>query len=101
MDSFEIKMRGKVWLYEGGKSAWHFILLPKGKSRDMREFFSGMERGFGSLPVEVTIRKTTWRTSIFPDSKEGAYLLPLKYEVRNKESIKAGDMVTFILKVLV
>ena len=101
MDAFEIKLKGKVWLYTGGKSSWHFVMLPKGKSRDLRNFFAGMERGFGSLPVEVTIGKTTWRTSICPDSKEGAYLLPLKAAVRKSEKIEAGDNVSFLLKILV
>ena len=97
----ELKLRRRVELYESEKSAWHLILLPKGLSQDLRKFFAGMERGFGSLPVEATIGQVTWRTSIFPESKDGAFLLLLKAEVRKKENIKAGDMVSFTLKILV
>jgi hypothetical protein len=97
----ELEMRRKVLLYEGGKIGWHLVLLPKGLSQDLRKFFAGMERGFGSLPVEVTIGKTTWKTSIFPENKNGAFLLLLKAEVRKKENIRAGDMVSFRLSILI
>jgi Domain of unknown function (DUF1905) len=36
---------------------------------------------------------TSWRTSIFPDSKTGAYLLPVKKAVRVAEHLEAGDQV--------
>ena len=52
----------------------------------------GKQNGFGSVRVAVTIGSTTWKTSLFP-SKEGAYLLPIKAEVRKKERIAAGDAV--------
>ncbi|MDP3696445.1 MAG: DUF1905 domain-containing protein [Candidatus Taylorbacteria bacterium] len=54
---------------------------------------------FLTLPVRVTIGKTSWKTSIFPDKKAGAYLLPLKNEVRKKEKIVKDDMVTFEVEI--
>ena len=60
-----------------------------------------MKRGWGSLPVTVTIGKTSWKTSIFPDAKAGAYLLPLKADVRKKEKILASDTVSFSLEIRV
>jgi hypothetical protein len=62
-------------------------------SADIRQLFHGLGRGFGSLPVVVTLGSTCWRTSIFPDSKAGAYLLPLKAEVRRRENIRNGSTV--------
>lgn len=97
----EFEMRRKLSLFEGEKVSWHFILLPKGLSRDLRKFFAGMTGGFGSLPVEVKVGKTIWKTSIFPESKDGAFMLPVKAEVRKKENLKAGDMVSFTLSILV
>jgi hypothetical protein len=97
----EMKMRRSVTLYGGDKGAWHFVVLPKGLSQDLRKFFAGMERGFGSLPVQVSIGKTTWKTSIFPESKDGAFMFPIKAEVRKKENIKEGDMLSFSLKIIV
>lgn len=99
--SLEIKLCGKVRLYEGEKASWHFVLLPKGLSQNLKVFFAGAEGGFGSLPVEVTVGQTTWRTSIFPESKKGAFLLPLKAAPRKKERIFAGDSVCFVLKILI
>ncbi len=92
------KMKAKVWLYSG-EAAWHFITLPKKESDLIKDRFSGLTRGWGSLPVTVTIGKTSWKTSIFPDKKAGAYLLPLKADVRKKEEINAGDTVAFTIEI--
>ena len=89
-----ISFKAKIWLYEG-KATWHFVTLPKGESAKLKKVFGGMKRGWGSLPVTATLGKTQWRTSIFPDSKRGAYLLPLKTEVRRSEKAAAGDSRVF------
>jgi hypothetical protein len=82
----------KLWLYDG-QAAWHFVTLPKGLAAELKGFFAGERRGFGSLPVEVTVGKTTWRTSIFPDSKSGSYVLPVKAQVRKAEGLREGQRV--------
>ena len=69
-------MRSQVFLYPG-MGGWHFIGLPKKESQEIKEAFAAKTRGWGSLPVEVTLGKTHWKTSIFPDKKSGTYLLPL------------------------
>ncbi|RJQ29896.1 DUF1905 domain-containing protein [Candidatus Parcubacteria bacterium] len=114
-------MRAKVWLYPGppaGGGRWHFLTLPKRQSDTIRKTFGARVRELGlpagrqgSLPVLVTIgptsprlrraSATTWKTSIFPDRKSGAYLLPLKAEVRKRERIKNGDTIVFSLRVRV
>lgn len=90
----------KVWLYPG-MAGWHFISLPPEQSAEIKEHFGLMRRGFGAIPVAVTIGKTRWRTSIFPDKKSGAYLLPLKGDVRKNERIGAGDTVGVNLEVII
>jgi hypothetical protein len=40
--------------------------------------------------VDVTVGSTRWSTSIFPDSKRGTYVLPLKKAVRVAEGLSAG-----------
>ncbi|MEK7146411.1 MAG: DUF1905 domain-containing protein [Patescibacteria group bacterium] len=92
------KLRSKVWLYPG-MSGWHFISVPKKESEQIKEVFGALKRGWGSLPVEITLGKSTWRTSIFPDKKSGTYLLPLKADVRKKERILNGDSVNFLLEI--
>ena len=98
MKSDQYKIKSEVWLYPG-MAGWHFISVPKDISVDIKNKFSKIKRGWGSLPVIVTIRKTSWETSIFPDKKSGLYLLPLKSEIRKKEGIKNGEDVDFLLKV--
>ena len=87
--------KSKVWLYEGD-SPWHFATINKKTSLEIKKEYPFPRRGFGSIPVNVTIGKTTWKTSIFPD-KDGTYLLPLKKEIRNKENIKAGDTIALTI----
>ena len=57
-----------------------------------------MRGGFGSVRVEATIGDVTWTTSLFPDSRSGGYILPLKADVRRRAGIAGGDEVTVILK---
>jgi len=83
-----------VWIYPG-IAGWHFTNIPKKQSEVITARFGAKKRGWGSLPVEVTLGKTKWRTSIFPDKKSGMYLLPLKAEVRKKENIKNRDSISF------
>lgn len=88
-----------LWIYPGETASWHFITVPKQESRGVRANFSSLKRGWGSLPVIAKIGKTTWNTSIFPDSKSGTYILPIKALVRNKEGLQDGDVVTLKLKI--
>jgi hypothetical protein len=103
-------LKGKVWLYPDKnhtsanaaamKGAWYFLTLPKKQSKEIKEKFSGpFRRGWGSVPVLVTIGNTTWKTSIFPDAIADAYLLPVKAEVRKKEGIVANKQVLYAIEV--
>ena len=94
------KIKTKVWLYPG-MAGWHFVNVPPKLSKEITKEFGGLKRGWGSLPVTVTIGKTSWKTSIFPDKKSSTYLLPLKSEVRKKEKFSSGDTITFFLQVRV
>ena len=88
----------ELWLWEGD-AAWHFVTLPADVSDDVRDR-SGARRGFGSVRVQVTVGATTWRTSVFPDTRRGAYLLPVKKEVRTREGLELGDRVAVRLELL-
>jgi hypothetical protein len=84
-------------LWPGETAAWHFYIVPKKDSERIKDAYTNggnknsvrKLRGWGSIPVTVTIGKTTWKTSIFPDKRSGSYLLPLKAEVRKKEGLYA------------
>lgn len=92
------KIKAKVWVYKG-PSAWHFVTIPKKESGIIKKYFSEVKRGWGSLPVKVKIGLVEWKTSIFPDKKLEAYLLPLKIEMRKKINIASGDIINFTLTV--
>lgn len=84
----------KVFLWPGETASWHFLPVTRSVGQKIKELHKGQTRGFGSLPVTVTIGATTWKTSIFPDKTSDSFLLPLKAAVRKKEDILEGDTVT-------
>lgn len=88
--------KGKAWLWPGEAATWHFVYVDK-KVSDAIKKTMPPRRGFGSVRVRVTIGKTIWETSIFPDKRSGTYLLPLKAKVRSAEGVAAGDTVSFTL----
>jgi len=89
-------LESTVLVYQG-PSAWRFLALPIPEAREIKAQYGNQSKGWGSLPVSVTIGETTWETSIFPDTKSGTYLLPLKAKVRNAEDITDDSTVTFQL----
>lgn len=91
----------KVWQHPGEAGAWHFVTLPTDLADEIEFLFADKKRGWGSLPVEVSLKSSKWRTSIFPDKKAASYLLPLKASVRKKESIVENDMVTISIEITV
>lgn len=99
MKKKKYKIRAEVWLYPSETAAWHFVSVPKKESEEIKKDFGTPRRGWGSVPVSVTVGKTTWETSIFPDKKAGGYILPIKSEVRKKEGIRSRDNISFLLKI--
>ena len=90
----------EVWEHDGS-AAWHFVSLPEDVADDIDELHGHEAKGFGSLKVEVSIGATTWCTSIFPDSKRGTYVLPVKKAVRAAEGLADGTPAQVHLTVLV
>ncbi|GII52729.1 hypothetical protein Pth03_11180 [Planotetraspora thailandica] len=85
----------ELWIWDARRSdTWTFVSLPGEASEEIRDLAGGSRRGFGSLRVRVTVGGSTWKTSIFPDSAHGTYVLPIKRAVRTAEAIDAGDIAT-------
>jgi hypothetical protein len=80
-------------------SSWFFTAVPPELSEDIREV-PRPYRGFGSVRVRARIGGSEWATSIFPDSKSGSYVLPLKKAVRDAEGLTDGGTVVVRLEVL-
>ena len=91
-----MQFRAKLWRYNG-KAVWYFLTLPKGLSAEIKALHGLGGSAWGSLRVNASIGSTQWKTSIFPDSKAGAYLLPVKAAVRRAEGIDDGDSVKVTL----
>ncbi|PIV90833.1 DUF1905 domain-containing protein, partial [Candidatus Gracilibacteria bacterium CG17_big_fil_post_rev_8_21_14_2_50_48_13] len=72
-----ITFSAQLWLWNTEKGSWHFLTVPQEYTALIKSF-QVQGRGFGSVPVRATIGASTWKTSVFPQSKEGTFILPVK-----------------------
>jgi hypothetical protein len=91
------RVRGPVWLWQGSdgapaKGSWYFLTIDGDTAQAIRAHATNAA-AWGSVYVEATIGKTTWRTSLFPSKQVGGWLLPLKAAVRKAEAIADGSEV--------
>ena len=89
----KVSFKAKLWVWPGEGAAWRFVTVPKDISEKIRKKVK-IKRGFGSVRVRVRVGKIAWETSVFPDSKSGTYLLPVKASVRRAEGLDDGDSAT-------
>jgi hypothetical protein len=89
MGSVSWSFTARLWRHDSFRG-WAFISLPPEVCDDVR-VLGGPPRGFGSVPVEVRMGLTTWRTSVFPDGD--GYLMPVKADVRRREGLELDDEV--------
>lgn len=87
----EFTFKAELWEWQG-EGAWCFVSVPTKHYEDIKHINLLPKKGFGSIRVEAKIGETTWKTSIFPDSKSKSYLLPVKKEVRKKERLEIGSV---------
>jgi hypothetical protein len=91
----------ELWIWDARRAeTWTFVSLPTEASEDIRDLASGPRRGFGSLRVRVTVGDSTWKTSIFPDSARGSYVLPIKRAVRTAEALHPGDVAAITVELI-
>jgi Domain of unknown function (DUF1905) len=100
MEPFSYQFTGELFVWSGGQTNWYFIRMPVSQSTELREQMDGLTNGFGSIRVEATIEDSTWRTSVFPESATGRYMLPVKKQIRRAAEIEDGDAVDVLLTVL-
>lgn len=93
----ELSFKANLWVWDG-PNPWYFITVPKNISKDIRSRFRHVHRGWGSIPVEVNIGGSIWKTSIFWE-KKGTYLLPIKKDVRARENLSANKKTQVSLKI--
>ncbi len=95
------RFKAKVWIYDfEGASSWYFLTLPSAYSEELKSLREPFRAGFGSIKVLATIGASTWTTSIFPDTKSGCYMLPLKKAIRQAEALEHDTQVDCRIEVV-
>jgi hypothetical protein len=100
VSDYRCTFEATIWEHEAGAS-WHFVSLPEAEADDIDEQYGHSAAGFGSIRVEVSIGNSTWKTSIFPDTKRATYVLPVKKAIRSAEGLTAGSVAQVHLEVIV
>ncbi|WP_403025676.1 DUF1905 domain-containing protein [Salinibacterium sp. GXW1014] len=89
----------ELWRWKGRvDSTWVFASVPEEVSDEIQQVVAGMENGFGSVRVDVSLGASRWRTSIFPSDR--AYSLPIKKAVRSAEGVDLGDEVRLAIELV-
>ncbi|GAA4960883.1 DUF1905 domain-containing protein [Kineococcus glutinatus] len=89
----------ELWRWEARPDLWVFVRLPADVSAEIRDV-PRPRSGFGAVPVRVACGGSRWSTSVFPESADGAYVLPVKKAVRDGERLALGDRARFVVEVL-
>ena len=95
-----IEFDGEIFRWDAREdAAWFFTAVPPELSEAIREI-PRPYRGFGSVRVRARVGGSEWSTSIFPDSTNGSYWLPLKKTIRDAEALVDSGPVSVRLEVL-
>ncbi len=92
----EATFTAEVW-YWRGPAPWYFVTVPEDVCLDIQELSGRVSYGWGMIPATVTVGESTWTTSLFP--KDGSYVVPLKTQMRRRERIEDGQMISLALAV--
>lgn len=85
-----------VWQHSA-PGGWYFVSLQEEMSKEIRSLLQSEEEGWGRLKANAQIGNTNWQTAIWFDSKKETYLLPLKAEIRKKETIEVQKTINVVL----
>ena len=97
MDKNRFNIKSELFKWQG-EAAWFFVRIDEKVSENIKDNFGMMARGWGSLPVNVSLGESRWKTSIFPE--KGTYLLPVKSQIRKAEKINDGDPVNLEIEII-
>jgi hypothetical protein len=87
----DLEFSGELWFWKG-PAPWHFITVTDEECAELEAASAVVTYGWGMIPVAAQIGATAWKTSLFP--KDGRYILPVKTQVRQAESLELGDTIT-------
>jgi hypothetical protein len=89
-----LKFEGTVIEWRG-PAPHHFVATPPELAAEIEKVAGHLSYGWGCIPVEVTIGKTTFYTALIP--RNGVYFVPLKAAVRQTESIELDQTIKVAL----
>ena len=92
----ELRFAGQVW-YWRGPAPFHFVTVPAAESEMIHDVSGIVTYGWGMIPVRVTVGGTTLSTSLWP--KDGGYIVPIKKELQDAESIAVDDEIEITLDI--
>jgi hypothetical protein len=92
----EIEFTGEVW-YWRGPAPFFFVSVPAEYTDGIKAIEGLVTYGWGMIPVRARIGATNFQTAMFP--KDGKYVLPLKADIRKKEDLMEGEVVTVALSI--
>jgi Domain of unknown function (DUF1905) len=91
-----LEFSGQLWYWKG-PAPHFFVTVPEDECRDLKAASRFVTYGWGMIPVTAQIGETSWKTSLFP--KDGQYLVPVRANIREAETLEEGDTVTVRLEV--
>ena len=95
------RFEAEAWLWAARTDSWVFVRVPEEVSAEIHDFADSFpRRGFGGVAVLVRVGGSSWRTSVFPESGSGCYVLPLKRAVREAEGVEVGAPVDVDLELV-
>ncbi|NNC38763.1 MAG: DUF1905 domain-containing protein [Acidimicrobiales bacterium] len=100
MHDLSFTFSAKLWKWTG-KGTWFFMTVPKEYADEIRFFAPDSKRGFGSVRVTASVGETVWKTSIFPSKSTGAYILPIKAEIRKNNALNDGSFAEVKIDIIV
>lgn len=92
----EIRVEGVVWEWRG-PAPHHFVTVPEAPSALIAEAAGLVSYGWGMIPVETVLGRSTWTTSLWP--KDGGYIVPIKAAIRRAERVELGDEVVLTVRI--
>jgi Domain of unknown function (DUF1905) len=86
-------MTAEVWRSDGPGDRY-FVTLPDDIAQAVREKFGGSHQAVGSLPVSVALGRSIWSTSLYADHDANSYVIAIKDDVRRRELVREGQVVS-------
>ena len=92
-DDLTLEFTAPLWRWEARRELWTFVSLPGSATEEIRDLAGDLPRGFGAVRAHVRVGTQQWWTSVFPQSADGQYVLPIKKGVRTANDLEVGDPV--------